>query len=593
MTDDTIMTERTARTYHKYHSRQQSSGYEEKSHDRERTGSARYSARTAHTGKRSDRGRAAASAQPSARTAHAGERPGRERSAAAQYSTRTARTGERPVRTRPEGAYSNRSRYSRAGIEQERRRLAVMRARRLKRKRTKRIISRVAVAVTVILVALFVLFEIFPVYSTVKAEVGTSVGLDDFLRFHYNNSSFEDGSADYDVNKVGEYDVKVKAGIFSHKSKLIITDSTPPDVEVHDLIIGVNDKCNADEFISDVKDSSETTARFKTEPDLSRKDSRQNVTIAVEDEGGNVTEKQAGLWILPINYHIKLETGSAPAGIWNFVPGMAEETEDTRVITDVNSLDYNIAGAVYDVEVMYYGNTYPAIIEIEDTIPPEFTYSEDFTAYIGESIRYKDHVSVSDNSGYYELDIDTSKVRQDEEGVYDVKYTATDGRGNSASVTVKVTVTRKTASEQELFDYVDNVLAELLTDDMNTEQKAWAIYEYVRGHVTFINYSDKGDYVLAATQALREAQGDCYAFFSVAKVMLDRAGIKNFDIQVHTDENEHYWNVVDIGDGHGWYHFDTTPTVDARTIFLCTDEELIAGDDGRWNYDRNAYPHIP
>lgn len=473
------------------------------------------------------------------------------------------------------------------------RRIAAERVRRAKKRRTKQLITRAALLAAAVLIAAFVVFEILPVKSKVKAEVGTDVKLKDFLRINYPNSEFTKDSEQYDVNKAGEYNVKIRSGIFSHKSKLIIEDNAAPEFEIHDLIIGVNDTCKAEDFVSDIKDASETEVRFKAEPDYSKKDSEQELSIVVKDSEGNESEKQAKLRILPINYLVQVETGSDPVGIWNFVDGAAEDTEETKMVTDPASLDYYAPGAVYDVEVMYNGVTYPGKVEIIDTLAPEFISAEDFTAFLGDSIHYKDHVTVADNSGAYELDVDTSQVDQEKEGTYEVTYTATDERGNSSSATVKVTIVAKTASEQELFDYIDLVLADLLTDEMSTADKAWAIYEYIRSNVTFINYSDKGDYALAATQALREGQGDCYAFFSVAKAMLTRAGINNFDIEVKTDTQEHYWNAVDIGDGHGWYHYDTTPTANALTIFLWTDEEVERVNDGRWSYDKSAYPPIP
>ena len=88
-------------------------------------------------------------------------------------------------------------------------------------------------------------------------------------------------------------------------------------------------------------------------------------------------------------------------------------------------------------------------------------------------------------------------------------------------------------------------------------------------------------------------EGDCYAYACTAKALLTRAGIPNLDIRRIPTSFEHYWNLVDVGEG--WYHFDTTPRPDHPTIFLWTDAELMeynAEHYGAFDYDPALYPEI-
>ncbi len=120
-----------------------------------------------------------------------------------------------------------------------------------------------------------------------------------------------------------------------------------------------------------------------------------------------------------------------------------------------------------------------------------------------------------------------------------------------------------------------------------------AIYNYIRRNVGYINHSEKGDWVRAAYEGLAKRQGDCYVYACTAKALLTRAGIKNMDIAKIPTRREHYWNLVDVGDG--WYHFDTTPRTDHTVFFLWTDADLMAYSAQHYNchnYDRTLYPEI-
>ena len=101
-----------------------------------------------------------------------------------------------------------------------------------------------------------------------------------------------------------------------------------------------------------------------------------------------------------------------------------------------------------------------------------------------------------------------------------------------------------------------------------------------------------------AGDAFVNRRGDCYNYACMAKAMLTRAGITNMDIErIPAGNSLHYWNLVDIGDGHGWYHFDTTPRVDGNpTILLWTDAQMMEYSQAHgncFNYDRAVYPAIP
>lgn len=237
------------------------------------------------------------------------------------------------------------------------------------------------------------------------------------------------------------------------------------------------------------------------------------------------------------------------------------------------------------------------LIQVADEDAPVFLEGEDFLVYIGETVAYKSKVSVVDNCEIgFELTVDASAVDLKTEGVYPVVYTATDAAGNTTVKTLNVTVKVYRADEVELNAKIDAIFEQIFTEDMTNRERCKAIYDYIRANVSYISYSEKGDVIKAAMEGLTKGKGDCYVYFSLSKVMLTRAGFPNMDIErIRVGDSMHFWNLVDIGDGHGWYHFDATPRVGRPYIFLWDDAtiwEYSDSHDGSHNYDKSLYPEI-
>lgn len=237
-----------------------------------------------------------------------------------------------------------------------------------------------------------------------------------------------------------------------------------------------------------------------------------------------------------------------------------------------------------------------AVLTLEaDTEPPMIMGARDITYVMGTSISYKKNITVSDNSGAeLPLNVDNSQVNLEAEGVYPVTYSAEDPSGNVSTVTINVTVMPMNYDVNEVYGYADAVLASIFTEGMTQYEKLQAIYNYVKSNVGYISHSDKGDWVKAAYEGFVKKQGDCYVYACTTKVLLDRAGITNMDIEKIPAKTMHYWNLVDIGEG--WHHLDTTPRKDHPVIFYWTEAELMdysAKHGNSHNYDHELYPEVP
>lgn len=526
----------------------------------------------------------------------------RQRAAATQRRTTTpsGRSRSRSGRIQQGTSRRNRSSYGqiRQASQSQRRASANEAARRsnsyyLRRKRRQQQlrIRFITLGIAVLLLA-FLILQIFPVLPSAEIEVDTVINPRDFLRFTFMSASFPGGKADYDKNTPGTYDILVRSGLFNHKVELTVVDTHAPVVETKDVAVGIGGEFKPEDFIQSIEDGSATTVRLLSTPDETLIDQPQEVKILVTDAGGNETEKTANFTVLPIAAKLQVELGTGQPSIDQFMMDVTEPDDTNYIVTDLNTIDFSQPG-VHEVEYCWRGQTYSAKMTVEDTTPPVFKLAEDFTTYLGESIRYKEHVSAVDNSGTCEIEVDNSQVDAEKTGTYDVVYTATDPYHHSSSVTVKMTVAEKTVDEALLFQKADEILAGIITDDMSQKEKVTAIYNYTNTNFSFVNDSDKSDYVKAALTMLDIRQGDCYSYFALAKVLLDRAGIKNMDIYTKTDTAEHYWNLVDIGDGHGWYHFDATPNLFGAEITFYQEADLQPiNPDGRYDYDHSKFPPV-
>lgn len=243
------------------------------------------------------------------------------------------------------------------------------------------------------------------------------------------------------------------------------------------------------------------------------------------------------------------------------------------------------------------GNVASATVQltlVKDDEKPVFTKANDFSIYIGDGISYMSQVKVSDNSGSnVNVTVDTSKVVKDVAGTYPVTYTATDLAGNTATATINIIIKNRPTQQEELERLSNEVIAKIIKDGMTPYEKCEAIFNYVHNNIYYVSSSDKSSIDGAAYYALVNKKGDCFNYFSLAKILLTKAGIKNMDIEKIPDAELHYWNLVDIGDG--WYHFDATRRKDGTIIFMWKDAKLMQYSKANYNshnYDKSKYPKV-
>lgn len=271
---------------------------------------------------------------------------------------------------------------------------------------------------------------------------------------------------------------------------------------------------------------------------------------------------------------------------------IAESEEDTNVVADSGSAEDG-AGDSSRQEEKPEKEAPP----MKDQEPPVIQGVEELTVPAGSTVSYKRNVTATDNrDGEVPITVDASQVDLNTLGDYPLTYSAKDAAGNVTEVSTVVHVVEAsadTATEDQVNAKADELLAQIITDTMTEYEKAEAIFFWVHENVAWSDHSPKDGWVSGAYRGIVEKKGDCYVYAMTAKCLLTRAGIKNMDIEKIPTDVEHYWNLVDLGDG--WYHFDTTRRKDKQYFFYTSDEELMnysRSHEDSHNYDPANYPEI-
>ena len=239
---------------------------------------------------------------------------------------------------------------------------------------------------------------------------------------------------------------------------------------------------------------------------------------------------------------------------------------------------------------------------LTDVTPPVLSGVRALSFVVGDGAVLRQGVSaVDDCFGSVTLHVDATGLDMNHAGLYSVTYRAVDAVGNEARQTANVTVYDEPFNAAAFESACDAILADILPRDADRVQICRAVYAYVRDALVYFPVSDHSDADRAAQTALELRRGDCFSYFSLAKALLERAGVPCLGIErIHEAGSEtHFWLMVDIaepGQAPRWYHFDPTELNAAygdHNGCLFTDAQLDAYNavrPGFYDYDRAAYP---
>ena len=223
--------------------------------------------------------------------------------------------------------------------------------------------------------------------SSAAVEAGSSFSASDFLLEDGHIAAFSsDFSSLYvregiaKINQLGEYSVGLTVDGELYTINLIVQDTVAPSASAGMITVCQGDSLTAAQCVTDIKDQTDVTCAFQTEPDLTNA-GVTNATVVLTDAAGNRTDIPVEITVLGKNEFVKnkytLEAGeSIPA---------AEElivlNRTGKYITDVSVINTSLIGS-YTLELEIEGTVYTTELVIEDTVAPTATVSP-VTAYYG------------------------------------------------------------------------------------------------------------------------------------------------------------------------------------------------------------------
>ena len=141
------------------------------------------------------------------------------------------------------------------------------------------------------------------------------------------------------------------------------------------------------------------------------------------------------------------------------------------------------------------------------------------------------------------------------------------------------------SGERDVYDIADELLMSLKCD--NDVDTAREIFNWVHSNIYYQHVSGSLTYEEAAYMGFMNRTGDCYVYFSCAKMLLDRARIPNLMVKRYpVVRNGHFWNLVQLNGE--WYHCDATVFKDHPDLyFMLTDDEIA---DKYHEFDGSLYP---
>lgn len=373
----------------------------------------------------------------------------------------------------------------------------------------------------------------YSVKPEITVEAGTECpDVSEFLNWDLgDHASLSGACAVGTLDEIGDYGVVVQ--VFGQKKASVIhvQDTMQPLFTTKNVTTEIGTPVKPEEFIEEITDFSETTIRFKEEPDFNSIGTF-NVVIEAEDESGNVGEAGAVLEVV--------STDTIPPEIHG-----------------VKEITVEVGGSV----------SYKKGVTVTD--------NQD------ENVELKVNAS----------QVDTNTVG-DYEVVYFAADQA--GNETSATAIVHV-VGKEETTDEKVNAEADAILESITDPSMSKYEVAKAIYWWCHEKIAFVDGTPKTSPAAGAYQGLVERKGDCYTYAMSAKYLLTRAGITNMDIErIRVGDSMHYWNVIDIGEGWHHFD-TCRRRDGSTFFYLTDAELMAYSDthNGTHNYDRSLYPPIP
>ena len=242
---------------------------------------------------------------------------------------------------------------------------------------------------------------------------------------------------------------------------------------------------------------------------------------------------------------------------------------------------------------------YPTQLTLKkDNEAPKISIVPTILSNLGETIRYKKYVEVTDNRDEdIELNIDSSEVNYNKAGTYNVTYSAIDQSGNKAIEKIKVIILNQSdiKIKEEAIQLTENLINQIAKDKKTKQDKLEVCFDYIRENIVYNgqHVGDKDNYYKDALNGLKTWKGDCLVSNGILRVVCECLDIPTIVVERNSKtRSDHYWFLANTGDG--WYHYDAYNQY--HRIYRWTDEHLLTWSKQNNHYqdfDQSKYPSTP
>lgn len=221
----------------------------------------------------------------------------------------------------------------------------------------------------------------------------------------------------------------------------------------------------------------------------------------------------------------------------------------------------------------------------DDEAPKFVSFPETLDADVDTAIIWRVAVTAEDNSGTVDLSLDTTGVDLTKPGRYTAFFVAKDPAGNETRQEVELSIHDNSVTKEMMDQVCADILGQIITDDMTTQEKLYAVYKYV---VTKIKYTSEGVHDDVRREAYlgltTRKKGDCFTFCAASKELLSYLGFESEIVRRRLDlvpeRGNHFWLLVNCGTEEEplLYHHDASPHSKPFNLetYMMTDAQLKA-----------------
>ncbi|MCL1792631.1 MAG: hypothetical protein FWG34_02055 [Oscillospiraceae bacterium] len=429
----------------------------------------------------------------------------------------------------------------------------------------------------------------------VVIEAGSDLpGVELFFAKPGSTGKFTTDMSAINTSEIKSIEIELEIDGKKFTSLLIVEDTIPPTGKPLELHIFKGGEIEPEDFVTDIQDATKVVCSFASKPDANIP-GWHDVTIMLTDEGENASEINSRLYVFEVADELVIEAGEdisveAKDFICNYIEpnGLSINQNDEIKFSSPGIYQVNLKSGKYLAF---------STVKIVDTTPPVISGELDKWVLAGGTIAYRSGITVTDAcDSNVQLVVDSSAVNLNVPGIYAVFYSATDASGNRAEAQGIVTVR---AVDMDLVNgMADNILSQIIRGGMSEYEKAKTIFYWVHNKMKYSANVSPREIAQAAYNCFYRGTGDCYTYMAASRVLLTRAGIDNMTVSRIDAPVQHYWNIVNVG--NGWHHFDASPNgyVSIDRKFMFTESQarefsrITPTEYENYKYDKSLVPEV-